>query len=330
MERSAATRSVLRRTLSPLRDCAGGIVVFPRGSRARRMAVRCAVSLVNLLAGNACADDLVTQPLQVPVNTFTSHFERRVVTPAEQSGVPFNGVLKLIGRYDSRLGRPQDLDCSAPIVSDHLIVANAHCVVAEGRYVRALSAFVGFRHTSYVHEFVPRLIWRGAMSSQRKAADDIVLLAVKEPFPPGLARFQADASDAGQRVGTVQFVGYSRDVERGRVLLFAPQCRNHLELRFMLPGFDIVECDFTETASSAPLFYEATNASGRPEFRLVAIVAGGVSATRYNIPFSAQTANVGIAATNFYGQVIDFEREIREGREVPTLATFSSVLPSRK
>jgi hypothetical protein len=270
---------------------------------------------------------LLLAPPPLSANSFTSHLPRREVTPEEQRTPPFNGVLKLIGRYDRGGGRPADLDCSAPIVSDHLIVANIHCVMTDdGRYVTALSAFAGFHGRTYAREFVPDLLWQGVMSRQNAIADDVAILAVREGLPAPLARFTPDASRTAQIFDTFEFLCFSRDIGAGRVLTYAHECRNHVELGSSWPDFDVIECDFMQNASAAPLFYTKHEPGGEPQYRLVAIVEGGASRARSDVPFTARTANLAIPAARFAATVAELERALVAGTAQRPLATFASIL----
>jgi hypothetical protein len=265
---------------------------------------------------------MLAAPAELSGNAFTSHLPRREVSPEEQGMAPYSGVLKLIGRYDRRDGRPAELDCSAPVISDHLIVANLHCLVGDGRLVPRLSAFVGFRGNRYQLEFVPSLLWRGA-GSQPGGADDLALLGVSEAFPSTIGRFAPETAATARLSDAFEFIGYSRDVANGRVLTHAERCYNHPELKGAFPGLIAVECDFVQNASSAPLFLRL---SGRETtYRLVAIVEGGVSRYSRAVPFSAKTANIAIPANRFAPVAADLERAIVMGRAPTPIATFASI-----
>lgn len=266
---------------------------------------------------------MLVAPAGLSGNAFTSHLPRREVSSEEQRLAPYSGVLKLIGRYDRRDGRPAELDCSAPVISDHLIVANLHCLAGDGRMVPRLSAFAGFRGNRYQREFVPSLLWRGA-GSQPGGGDDLVLLGVSDAFPGTIGRFAPETAATAQLRDAFEFIGYSRDVANGRVLMHAERCYNHPELKRAFPGLIAVECDFVQNASSAPLFLRLPG----PEtaYRLVAIVEGGVSRYSGAVPFSAKTANIAIPASRFAAAAAELERAIAAGVAPRPIATFTSIL----
>jgi hypothetical protein len=114
------------------------------------------------------------------------------------------------------------------------------------------------------------------------------------------------------------------------VLTYARECRNHVELGSYWPDFDVIECDFIQNASAAPLFYTAQEPGGKTQFGLVAIVEGGASRAQSDVPFTARTANLAIPAGRFAATVEEIERAIVAGTAQRPLATFGSILAQPK
>jgi V8-like Glu-specific endopeptidase len=238
--------------------------------------------------------------------------QRYVVPDALLSRAPFNAVVKLLAYDPARRGL--HYDCAAALVEDpHILVTNAHCVVAGGRRLN-VRALYGYARGRAAATHPARIIWVGTSRADGPGSDasmDVAVLYVRNAPPFPVRPFTIDASAPAHLPTDLEAVGPSGDVENGRVLLHDPGCHNHGEFDGAWKGIDLLyhDCNLTDGGSGSPLFYTR----GGLHY-LVGInrgeIAGPGHATQLNVPYSFVVTNVGVKAAKFAAAVRRLKKSI--------------------